>query len=165
MGFYNKFIYRFRYKAVRIYNPSLTEIQRTAKIGEGCRIGSFSLIHAGAVIGKNCTIGSHCNICGGVVIGDYTSIQTGCHITRGVKIGSNCFVGPGVVTMNDKYMDGNITPPSIGSNTRIGGRAAILPGVCVGDHVVVGSGSVVTSDIADGLTVMGSPAKPSHAPI
>lgn len=164
MGLWNRLLYRMRYPGVRIYNPAMTEIQRSARIGAGTRIGSFTLIHAGAVIGENCTIGSHCNICAGVVIGDNTSIQTGCHITRGVQIGMHSFVGPGVVTMNDKYMDGNLTPPTIGNRSRIGGRSAILPGIRIGDAALVGSGSVVTSDVADGMQVFGAPAKPRRAP-
>jgi acetyltransferase-like isoleucine patch superfamily enzyme len=160
MGLFNRWIYKWRYPGVKVYNPSLTEIQKGAQVGEGSRVGSFTLIHKGARVGKHCTIGSHCNICPGVVIGDHVSVQTGCHITSGVTIGSGSFIGPGVVTMNDKFMDGHIQPPAIASNTRIGGGSAILPTVKIGSGVIVGSGSVVTSDVPDGQTVMGAPAKP-----
>jgi maltose O-acetyltransferase len=34
----------------------------------------------------------------------------------------------------------------------------ILPGVIVGDSVIVGAGSVVTSDVPSGTTVSGGPA-------
>jgi acetyltransferase-like isoleucine patch superfamily enzyme len=153
----------FKQDRVTIYNPSLTEIQG-AEIGDGTRVGTFTLIHKGAVIGKNCTIGSHCNICSDVVIGDNVSIQTGCHITRGVKIGDNSFIGPGVITMNDKYMDHlggdtELNPPEIGSSTRVGGGSNLLPGVKIGDNVVVGSGSTVTKDIPDNTVAYGNPAK------
>jgi len=47
----------------------------------------------------------------------------------------------------------------IGNDVWIGGGAIILPGVCVGDNVVVGAGSVVTKDIPDNVVVGGNPAR------
>lgn len=151
---------RRKYPQVRFYNPNLTEVQANVTIGEGSRVGSFTLIQSDVQIGKNCTIGSHCNICSGVRIGDHVSIQTGCHITRGVTIGHNSFVGPKVVTMNDKYMDGHIQPPRIGNHTRIGGGSCIFPDITIGDHVLVGAGSIVTKNLPDRAKVWGNPARP-----
>ncbi len=148
---------------ITVYNPAMTEIQPGAKIGSGSKIGSFTLIHSRAVIGKNCTIGSHCNICDDVVLGDNVSIQTGCHITRGVTIGECTFVGPNVTTMNNKYIEHPAReeeiPPKIGSRVRIGGGSCLLPGIVIGDDVLIGSGSVVTRDISSGSTAYGNPAK------
>lgn len=151
-------------KDVLIYNEKLTEIHDTVKIGAGTRIGVFTSIRGDAVIGQDCVIGSHCNICPGVVLEDGVSIQTGCHITRGVLIGFNSFIGPGVVTTNDKYMDHyrgtpRLIAPMIGKRCRIGARSVILPGVTIGDDVVVGAGSVVVKDIPDGETWLGVPAR------
>jgi len=117
------------------------------------------MIQSGAKISENVTVGSHCNICNQVEIGANSSIQTGCHITRGVKIGENCFLGPGVITMNDKYMDGAITPPTIGNNTRIGGGSCIFPDVKIGHNVIIGAGSIVTKDVPDNTEAWGNPAK------
>lgn len=47
---------------------------------------------------------------------------------------------------------------SIGSNTFIGVKTIILPGVHIGDNVVVGAGSVVTKDIPDNSVAAGNPA-------
>ena len=159
MGFFKKYRYKIKYKNVKFYNILLTEVQRNVTIGEGSRVGSFTMIQENVNIGKNCTIGSHCNICSGVVIGDNVSIQTGCHITRGVHIESNCFIGPGVITMNAKYMNGVINPPRIGSHSKIGGGSCILPDVIIGKNVFVGSGSIVTKNIKDGEKVLGNPAR------
>lgn len=160
MMLFKKLWYRIKYKKVIFYNPSLTEVQKNVEIGAGSRIGSFTLIQQDVRIGNNCTIGSHSNICSGVSIGNNVSIQTGCHITTGVRIESDCFIGPGVITMNDKYMDGIITPPSIRSNSKIGGGSCILPGVIIGKNVFVASGCIVTKNIKDGDKVFGNPAKP-----
>jgi acetyltransferase-like isoleucine patch superfamily enzyme len=50
-------------------------------------------------------------------------------------------------------------PIVIGRNVWIGRRAIILPGVTVGDHVVVGAGSVVTRDLPARAVAAGVPAK------
>lgn len=149
-----------RFPGVRFYNPALTEVQEDVTIGTGSRVGSFTLIHAGARIGAGCTIGSHCNICHSQ-IGDRVSIQTGCHITRGVVVEEDVFIGPGVITLNDKKMSaGELIAPVIRRGAKIGGGSVLLPGVEIGRNAVVGSGSVVTKSVPDEKTVLGNPARP-----
>lgn len=41
----------------------------------------------------------------------------------------------------------------------IGGNVTILPGVTIGNHVVIGAGSVVTKDIPDWSVATGNPCK------
>jgi acetyltransferase-like isoleucine patch superfamily enzyme len=147
-----------RFPDVRFYNAVLTEVQDGVRIGGGTRVGSFTLIHQGAAIGKSCTIGSHCNICD-CSIGDRVSIQTACHITRGVVIEDDVFIGPGVVTLNDKLTGGAMTYPRICRGAKVGGGSVILPGVTIGERAVIGAGSVVTRDVPSGATVVGNPAR------
>lgn len=47
----------------------------------------------------------------------------------------------------------------IGRRCFIGARSIILPGVTIGDHCVVGSGSVVTKDVPPNSVVAGNPAR------
>ena len=47
----------------------------------------------------------------------------------------------------------------IGRCCFIGANAIILPGVKIGDEVVVGSGAVVTKDVPSNCIVAGNPAK------
>jgi UDP-2-acetamido-3-amino-2,3-dideoxy-glucuronate N-acetyltransferase len=149
-----------RFSGVRFYNPALTEVQDDVVIGEGSRVGSMTLIHQQAEIGTGTTIGSHCNICK-CVIGNNVSIQTGCHITRGVVIEDDVFVGPRVVTLNDKLKGDEMVFPHIEKGARVGGGSTILPGVRIGAGALVGAGSVVTKDVAAGAVVMGNPARPA----
>ena len=47
----------------------------------------------------------------------------------------------------------------VGSNTFIGARSIIMPGVTIGERCVIGCGSIVTKDIPDNSVVCGVPAE------
>ena len=50
-------------------------------------------------------------------------------------------------------------PVHIGKNCWIGAGAVILPGITIGDHVVVGAGSVVTKDLPPDVVAVGNPCR------
>jgi acetyltransferase-like isoleucine patch superfamily enzyme len=132
-------------------------------IGEGTRIWAFVHILPGAKIGSDCNICDFVFIENQVVIGDRTTIKSGVQIWDGVSIGSDVFVGPNVTFTNDKYpKSGNrnftLLPTLIGDFVSIGANSTILPGVTIGDHCVIGAGSVVTKSIEANTTVWGNPA-------
>lgn len=85
-----------------------------------------------------------------------------------VNMGHNVMIGPNVdiYTVNHpmtaqgrrKYL-AKATPVNIGNDVWIGGRVVILPGVTIGNNVVVAAGAVVTHDIPDNSVAAGLPAK------
>jgi maltose O-acetyltransferase len=86
----------------------------------------------------------------------------------GVVVGDHARVGPGVqILAADHPRDPQVRlqglesgrPIHIGRNVWIGGGALILPGVTIGDDVIIGAGSVVTNDVASGTTVAGNPTR------
>ena len=50
-------------------------------------------------------------------------------------------------------------PISIGRGCWIGQNVTVLPGVTLGDNVIVGAGSIVTSSFPSNVIIAGSPAK------
>ncbi|HAB53995.1 acetyltransferase [Candidatus Uhrbacteria bacterium RIFOXYC2_FULL_47_19] len=85
-----------------------------------------------------------------------------------IAFGDNTLIGPGVHIYTsghplsgeerNKYLE-FAKPVRIGSDVWIGGRSIILPGVNIGNNVVIGAGSVVASDIPDNSIAVGNPCK------
>lgn len=50
-------------------------------------------------------------------------------------------------------------PITVGNNVWIGGHVCVLPGVTIGDNVVIGAGSVVNRDIPSGVLAAGNPCR------
>lgn len=120
----------------------------------------------GVVFGDNCFVGPFTEIQKNVKIGDNTKIQSHTFICELVSIGKNCFIGHGVVFINDKFKDlkpanGNKDKwlkTKIDSNVNIGSNSTILP-VNICSNVVIGAGSVVTKNISKPGKYAGNPAK------
>ena len=85
-----------------------------------------------------------------------------------VRIGNDVMIGPGTVitTVNHPMSPkgrrahlGIMRPVTIGNDVWIGCNCTILPGVTIGNNVVVAAGAVVTKDVPDNSLVGGVPAK------
>lgn len=120
----------------------------------------------GSKIGDYCFIGPFVEIQKNVLIGNNTKIQSHSFICELVTIGNNCFIGHGVMFINDLFENGGPAmgdkskwkPTDIGNNVSIGSNATILP-VNICDNVVIGAGAVVTKDISIPGIYVGNPAK------
>jgi len=120
----------------------------------------------GCVIGDDVFIGPFVEIQKGVRIGQGTKIQSHAFICELVTIGSQCFIGHGVVFVNDLFSEGGPTQgdktlwksTTIGNRVSVGNNATILP-VKICDDVVIGAGAVVTKDIVKAGIYAGNPAR------
>lgn len=122
-------------------------------IGDDSRVGPFVEVQRGASLGRGVKLSSHSFVCEGVTIED------------------GCFIGHGVMFLNDKYPvatkdgkptgDADWTPQKtrVKKGASIGSGAVVLGGVTIGAGALVGAGAVVTKDVPDGATVAGVPAR------
>ena len=120
----------------------------------------------GCSIGDDTFVGPFVEIQKDVTIGKRVKIQSHSFICELVSIGDDCFIGHGVMFINDKFQNGGPArgdrskwlKTKIGSNVSIGSNATILP-VEICDNVVIGAGAVVTKNILNPGTYIGNPAK------
>ena len=120
----------------------------------GCKIGSDSFVGPFVEIQKN------------VEVGKRTRIQSHSFLCEQVTIGNDCFIGHGVMFINDTFSSGGPArgdkglwkSPHVGDRVSIGSNATVLP-VSICDDVVIGAGAVVTKDISKPGVYFGNPAK------
>ena len=108
--------------------------------------------HIGVLIGKNCSIASR-------YFGtEPYLIEIGNHvqITTDVKFLTH---GGGWIFRKKYPAFDTFGKIKVGNNVYIGNRTLIMPGVIIGDNVVIGAGSVVTKSIPNNAIVAGNPAR------
>jgi acetyltransferase-like isoleucine patch superfamily enzyme len=138
-------------KNVRIYD--FTNLYG-CEIGDDVKIGTFVEIQKGSKIGSRCKVSSHTFICEGVTLED------------------EVFIGHNVTFTNDRFprstaTDGRLQteadwkciPTLVKRGASIGSGATLLCGITIGEHALVGAGSVVTRDVPAGAVVAGNPAR------
>lgn len=82
-----------------------------------------------------------------------------------IEIGENFISAPGSIILSHDaslsllYGCYRIEKTIIGKNVFLGANAIILPGVKIGNQVIIGAGSIVTKNIPDGVVVAGNPAR------
>lgn len=120
----------------------------------------------GCSIDSDCFIGPFVEIQSQVKIGSRTKVQSHTFICSLVTIGTDCFIGHGVMFVNDLFEGGKPAAGDkskwrhtiIGDNVSIGSNATILP-VAICSKVVIGAGSVVTKNIMLPGIYAGNPAR------
>ena len=78
---------------------------------------------------------------------------------KGVFIGEESYVASGAIIFTHDFSRGLKMNTFIGKRCFIGANSIILPGVKIGNEVIVGSGSIVTKNIPSNCVVAGNPAK------
>lgn len=121
--------------------------------------------------GAELFIGSnfHCDCGFNILAGENLFVNYNVTILDRAKvfIGDNVMIGPNVLISTVSHPASPLErrahmsfakPITIGSDVWIGGNAVILPGITIGDNVIVAAGAVVTHDVAPNCIVAGVPA-------
>ncbi|HET9438641.1 MAG TPA: acetyltransferase [Longimicrobiales bacterium] len=115
-------------------------IHPAAVVARGVELGDGTVVFAGAVINPATNIGSH------VIINTSATVDHDC------RLGNAVHVGPGV------HLAGGVL---VGDRALLSVGAVVKPGVHIGHDATVGAGAAVISDVEEGSTVAGVPARPA----
>ena len=110
-----------------------------------------------------------------LVIGNNVSVEDYVHIgcAESVTIGDGCLFASkvfitdhfhGKIASEDLSLRPNerplsCTPVKIGNNVWLGENVSVMPGVTLGDNVIVGANAVVTHSFPDNVVIAGIPAR------
>ncbi len=117
----------------------VTLVHPTATVSRFARIGAGSVLMAGAVVNVDAELG------------EASIVNTGATIDHDGLLGHSVHASPGV------HLAGDV---AVGALSWLGIGSVVRQGVRIGQSVTVGAGSVVLRDVADGMTVIGVPARP-----
>lgn len=122
--------------AVTLCDPGI-HLHRTVVLGEGCILFPGALLTVNVLLGRHVHVNVNATLSHDCCVGDYSIFSPGSHVAGHVRVGSHVFVGIGASIVN-------------------GHRHTPLT---IGDGAFVAAGACVTGPVADGVRVMGVPAR------
>ena len=165
-----------------------TRLHGACRIAQGCQIGPNSIIRSSSIGERSvvlCSVVEDSTLESDVHVGPYSHLRPGCYLERGVNlgnyaeakasrigagtqmhhfgylgdadVGARVNVGAGTITCN---YDGRAKHATeIGDEAFIGSDSMLVAPLKIGRKARTGAGAVVTRDVADGVTVVGVPAR------
>jgi len=123
----------------------------------GCKIEGTPFVHQRARIEMPWHITLHDQSC----VGDRANLYAMGEIELGRKcvVAQEVYLCTGTHDFNDPHLSLVTAKITVGDNAFVGARAFVLPGVHIGDGVIVGACSLVTRSVKPWSVVAGSPAK------
>ena len=147
-------------KDVKIYDLAKICNPQWAEIDDKCMIFDYAFIDArgGLKVGKCSIFAWHCLIEGGgkIEIGDRVLIGPGAKILCSPYNHQGVYVSQ---ALPDEAFSINTESIKIENDAYICAGAVVLPGVTIGDNVVIGAGSIVVKDIPSNCVAVGNPCK------
>ncbi len=126
-----------------------------AEVGEGCYIESPFYANMG---GHHVHLGSFVYANYGLTLVDDTHIYIGDKTMLGPNVTIATAGHPIDPELRSRGLQFNM-PVRIGRNCWLGAGVIVMPGVTIGDNVVIGAGSIVTKDLPDNVVAVGNPCR------
>ncbi len=108
-------------------------VSRHAVVGIGAVVFAGACVNVGAQVGEAVIVNTAASVDHDCVLGDGVHVSPGAHLAGGVRVGDRSWIGIGAV---------------------------VRQGISIGRDAMIGAGAVVVADVADGVTVVGNPARP-----
>ncbi len=126
-----------------------------AEIGEDCYIETPFHANFG---GKHVHFGKNIYANFNLTLVDDTHIYVGDYTQFGPNVVLATAGHPICPELREQLYQYN-APIRVGRNCWLGANVVVVPGVTIGDNVVVGAGSVVTRDLPDNVVAVGNPCR------
>ena len=126
-----------------------------AEIGDGCSIEPPFHANCG---GAHCHWGHHIYANFNLTMVDDTHIYVGDYTMFGPNVTIATAGHPILPELREKAYQYN-APVHIGKNCWLGAGVIVLPGITIGDNVVIGAGSIVTKDLPPNVVAVGNPCR------
>lgn len=115
-----------------------------------------SAIHPSIILGNNARIGKGCAVMAGVILNNDTIVGDHCYIGTNSSLDHDGIVGDFSNVMPGVTTGGNV---SIGFCSTLALGSKVIHGRTIGDHTVIGAGSLVVKDFGNNILAFGVPAK------
>ncbi|WP_018132196.1 acetyltransferase [Effusibacillus pohliae] len=119
------------YEFTSVVHPSAV-ISAEAELAEGVQVMAGAIIQTGSSIGANTIVNTKVSVDHDCAIGNHVHLAPGVTLSGGVQVGDEVHIGTG---------------------------ATVIQGVRIGKNSIIGAGALVLNDVAEGVTVVGVPAK------
>jgi len=116
----------------------------------------INAIHPSAVVSASVRMGDGVMIAANATLNPLVEIGRGVICNTSSSIDHECIIGDFTHIAPNAVLCGNV---QVGRNSFIGANSVIRQGVTIGNNVTIGAGTVILKDVADGVTLVGNPAR------
>lgn len=134
-----------------------TPRRRLYDIGRNAGLKFLDVIHPSAVVSPSATLGEGVAICPGAIVGAGARLGDDVIVNSGAIVEHDCLVANHSHIASGAVLAGGVV---VGESAHVGAGASVRQGVRIGRAAIVAMGAAVITDVPDGVTVAGVPAKP-----